>query len=124
MVTPDDMRVRFIGYGAYSLDIEVYAYLRCQSQGAFLAIAEDLLLRSMDTVKESGTSFAFPSQVNYLTRDASLDSTQRAEREAEVEQWRQRGKLPFPDFGDEDPEMLEDTLDYPPRGSPRYTPRF
>ena len=114
----DDMRVRFIGYGAYSLDIEIYVYLRCQSQPSFRAIAEDVYLRIMDIVNDSGTSFAFPSQVNYLGRDPGLDAEQRAEKEQEVEQWRQRGKLPFPEFEEEHEDAVRDTLDYPPKGAP------
>ncbi len=123
MVSPERLRVRFIGYGAYSLDLEIYAYLKCQTQDSYLAIAEDLLLRVMDIVNQGGTAFAFPSQVNYLGRDAELDAEQREEREAEVTQWRQRGKLPFPDLEEEDLDRLEGTLDYPPRGSPHYNPR-
>jgi MscS family membrane protein len=115
--SPDDMRTRFTGYGAYSLDIEIYVYLRCQTQRSFRAISEDLLLRILNIVNESGTGFAFPSQVNYLSRDTGLDVEQRAAREHEVEQWRQRGKLPFPEFEEEQEDALRDTLDYPPRGS-------
>jgi MscS family membrane protein len=115
--SPDDMRVRFIGYGAYSLDIEIYVYLRCQTQRSFRAISEDLLLRMLDIVNESGTGFAFPSQVNYLSRDRGLDADQRTAREQEVEQWRERDKLPFPEFEEEQEDALRNTLDYPPRGS-------
>jgi MscS family membrane protein len=120
MTSSDRMRARFTGYGAYSLDIEINVYLRCQTQDSFRAISEDLLLRIMEIVKASGTSFAFPSQVNYLSRDSGLDADQRETSEQEVEQWRQRGKLPFPDFEEEKKDMLDATLDYPPRGSPDY----
>jgi MscS family membrane protein len=119
--SPDDMRTRFTGYGAYSLDIEIYVYLRCQTQRSFRAISEDLLLRILDIVNESGTGFAFPSQVNYLSRDRGLDADQRTSREQEVEQWRQRDKLPFPEFEEEQEDALRDTLDYPPRGSSQRT---
>ena len=117
MTSPDDMRTRFSGYGAYSLDIEVFVYLCCQTQRSFRAISEDLLLRILDIVNESGTGFAFPSQVNYLSRDSGLDADQRMAIEKEVEQWRERGKLPFPEFEEEQEDALRDTLDYPPRGS-------
>lgn len=120
-VSPDDMRTRFLGYGAYSLDIELYAYLRCQTQRSFRAISEDLLLRILDIVNESGTGFAFPSQVNYLSRDGGLDADLRTAREQEVEQWRQRDKLPFPEFEEEQEDAFRDTLDYPPRGSSQRT---
>jgi MscS family membrane protein len=123
MVSPDRLRVRFTGYGAYSLDLEIYAYLKCQTQDRYLAISEDLMLRVMELVKEAGTAFAFPSQVNYLGRDGGVDVAQREQREVEVRQWRQRDKLPFPDFDEEDVDQFGDTLDYPPRGSPHCMPR-
>ena len=46
-----------------------------------------------------------------------LDADLRTAREQEVEQWRQRDKLPFPEFEEEQEDALRDTLDYPPRGS-------
>jgi hypothetical protein len=42
-VTPAPARVRFVGYGAFSKDVEVFAYLYCQDQDTFLAIQEDIL---------------------------------------------------------------------------------
>jgi hypothetical protein len=38
-----------------------------------------------------------------------------------VESWRARNKLPFPEFEEEERERLEDTLEYPPKGSPDHT---
>jgi len=61
-VTPAPARVRFVGYGAYSKDLEVFAYLDCTDHDVFLAIQEDILLRMEDIVNEAGSSFAFPSQ--------------------------------------------------------------
>ena len=73
-VTPAPARVRFVGYGAYSLDLEIFAYLYCRDQDTFLKIQEDLLLRIADIVKECGTAFAFPSQTTYFTRDKPADA--------------------------------------------------
>ncbi len=123
MVTPDPARVRFIGYGEYSLDIEIFAYIRCQDQNTFLAIQEDILLRTGDIVKEAGTNFAFSSQRVHLGRDTSLDAERRSEAEAQVKHWRIQSELPFPEFDEEQRERLQDTLDYPPKGSPDYQPR-
>jgi MscS family membrane protein len=117
-VTPDPARVRFIGYGAYSKDIEIFCYLLCREQNEFLAIQEDLLLRMEDIIKQAGSGFAFPSQTAYLTRDAGLDSTRREEAETEVGHLRFTGKLPFPEFDEEERQQLKDILDYPPKGSP------
>jgi MscS family membrane protein len=123
MVTPDPARVRFLGYSAYSKDVEIFCYLRCMEQNEFLAIQEDVLLRVEDIIKEAGSGFAFPSQTAYLARDAGLDDKRRSVAETEVEHLRFTGKLPFPEFDEEEREQLEDILDYPPRGSPDYKPR-
>ncbi len=42
--------------------------------------------------------------------------------EAEVEAWRSKGILPFPEFPIEQREQLLDTLDFPPEGSPNARP--
>lgn len=123
MVTPDPARVRFVGYGAFSLDVEVFAYLRCQDHNVFLAIQEDILLRMADIIRDSGTGFAFPSQTLYVSRDTGVDAARAAKAEEAVEDWRDRGRLPFPNF---DPGLrweMEDILDYPPRGAYGYRPR-
>jgi MscS family membrane protein len=65
-VLEEPMRVRFVGYGAYSLDLEIFAYLVCSDQDTFLAIQEQILLRIADIVKACGADFAFPSQTTYL----------------------------------------------------------
>jgi MscS family membrane protein len=111
-----------VGYGPYAKDIEIFCYLRCTEQNEFLAIQEDLLLRIEDIVKESGSGFAFPSQTAYLARDSGIDAEKADEAEAAVAGWRSTGKLPFPEFEEEERERLEDLLDYPPRGSPGYRP--
>jgi MscS family membrane protein len=123
MVTPDPARVRFTGYGDYSKDVEIFAYLICQDQNTFLAIQEDILLRMEDIINTAGSGFAFPSQTAYLSRDRGLDGERISESVAEVEQWRARGKLPFPEFEDQQREQIKDVLDYPPEGSPGHQPR-
>ena len=72
-VMEEPARVRFIGYGAYSLDLEIFAYLVCSDQDTFLAIQEEILLRIADIVKACGADFAFPSQTTYL----EMSGTQR-----------------------------------------------
>lgn len=120
MVIPDPARVRFVSYGTYSKDVDIFAYLRCVDQNDFLAIQEDILLRMEDIISAAGTGFAFPSQTTYLTRDTGLDTEQCGKAEDQVDQWRDRDKLPFPEFEEEERERLEDVLDYPPKGSPDY----
>ena len=123
MVTPDPARVRFVGFAAYSLDVDIFAYLRCVNQDTFLAVQEDLFLRMADIVSEAGSGFAFPSQTAYFARDAGLDDDRAATAESRVSEQRAAGKLPFPEFDEDDRERLEDILDYPPKGAHGYQPR-
>ncbi|WP_455241463.1 mechanosensitive ion channel family protein [Petrachloros mirabilis] len=119
-VTPVPARVRLIGYGPYSKNVEVFAYLDCKDYDTFLAIQEDVLLRMEDVVKEAGSGFAFPSQTAYVTRDKGIDLQLQGAAESEVDKWRASGKLPFPEFDAEDRRRLDNVLDYPPKGSPDY----
>jgi len=121
-VAPEPARVRFIGFGDFSKDIEIFCYLLCREQSEFLAIQEDLLLRIEDIIREAGSGFAFPSQTAYLARDTGLDAKLREEAETNVGHLRFTGKLPFPEFDEEERQQLKDTLDYPPKGSPDYQP--
>ena len=95
-VSPDPARARFIGFGAYSLDVEIFAYVLSADYNAYLGILEDLNLRIMDIIEEAGTGFAFPSQTTYLGRDKPMDATRRDAAEREVEAWRSQQSLPFP----------------------------
>ena len=97
-VHPEPARARFIGLGTSSLDIEVFAYVMTRDSAEFLGIQEDILLRIMDVVEESGAAFAFPSQTLYLGRDHAPDDTKSQAAEAVVRKWREEGALPFPDF--------------------------
>jgi MscS family membrane protein len=122
-VDPDPARVRFKAFGAYSLDLEVFAYVRTRDYDEYLEIAEDLNLRIMDIVEASGTGFAFPSQTLYLGRDAGLDEERVAEAEARVRSWRERGELYLPRFPREAVIGLAGSLDYPVAGSPHHRAR-
>jgi hypothetical protein len=63
------------------------------------------IIRSPE-VRDPGTSFAFPSQVHYIARDQGVYAA------------RTQGRLPFPEFAPEYRWGRQNTLDYPPRGSP------
>ncbi|MGK7917999.1 MAG: mechanosensitive ion channel family protein [Prochloraceae cyanobacterium] len=118
----ESARVRFVKYGDYSKDVEIFAYVNTGQWTEFLGIQEDVLLRVNDIVEAAGTDFAFPSQTTYLSRDSGLDSERSRMAEAEVQAWRSKGMLPFPEFPPEQSEQLRNTLDFPPKGSPSARP--
>ena len=110
-------RVRFTGFGDFSLDITIRAYVNTNNFDKFLGVQEDLLFRIGEIVKDSGSGFAFPSSTTYIARDDSPDAARRKEIESELERWRNEKSLPFPDLPRERIKDLRNSLDYPPRGS-------
>ncbi|MDH3784158.1 MAG: mechanosensitive ion channel family protein [Acidobacteriota bacterium] len=116
-VTNDPARVRFAGFGASSLDIDVLTYVKTTDYAEFLAIREDIYLRFIDVVNQSGTGFAFPSQTLYLGRDDGLDGERTAAAEQTVAAWRDRSELPFPDLSESMVDALDGSAEYPPQGS-------
>ena len=63
------VRVRFLRFGASSLDIEIFAYMFASDWNKFLEIQEELLYGIMDMVEKVGTTIAFPTQTLYLESD-------------------------------------------------------
>jgi MscS family membrane protein len=113
----DSARARLIGLGSSSRDIEVVAYVMTRDWSEFLAIQEDVLLRIIDIVQQSGTAFALPSQTLYLSRDSGLDTERATLAEAQVRHWRDEGQLPFPNFTVEQIAQIRGSVVYPPKGS-------
>lgn len=114
----DPIRVRFVEYGDYSLNVAIRVYFRTTDYSEFLAIQEDILLRIMKVVGKAGTGFAFPSRTLYLGRDGGLDKEQQEDAEKQVREWAAAHTLPFPDIPEDQRRKITDTLDYPPEGSP------
>jgi MscS family membrane protein len=97
----ESIRVRFVGYGAYSLDVEIFAMIRTSDWATFLAIQEDVLLKVMDVVGASGCGFAFPSQTHYVTTDGGMDAEVRQRAEEQVRGLRASGGLTVAGFLEE-----------------------
>src|ERR1700686_455425 len=95
------------------MNLEMFCYVLTRNGAEFLEIQEDLLLRIMDIVEASGTSFTFPSRVVYLGRDPGLDKDKAAAVSREVQRWRENGKLPFPDYAPSDISEFSNSLPYP-----------
>ena len=119
-VTPDPARIRFVGFGAYSLDLELFAYVNTSDWSEFLGIREDIYLRVMEIIEASGTGFAFPSQTLYLGKDEGLSAQRGREVAEEVQRWRERSEIFLPNFPPERIAAIENTLAYPAEGSPEH----
>jgi MscS family membrane protein len=68
-------RVRVVGFGDWSIKLEVYAYVGATEVPKFLVIQQELALAIIDLVRSSGTDFAFPSRTVYLSNEADAVPT-------------------------------------------------
>ena len=57
--------MRFIGVGAYSLDVEVAAYVSVSNNDEYLAIQQELLIKMLQAVQHAGTALAVPLQESF-----------------------------------------------------------
>ncbi len=99
-VWQEGWRVRFVGYGASSQDIEVACYLNTNEFGVFTAIREEILMDLGDIVSQAGAEFAYPSQTIYVGKDSQADSKKAKQARVLVEQRREDGELCIPEIPD------------------------
>ena len=116
-VETSSARIRLIGIGQSSLDLEAFAFILTQDFGEFAAIREDLLFRIMSIVHEAGSGFAFPSRTVYLGRDPGIDDQKAEVAVQQVEKWRDDKQLPFPDFAAPEISSFRGSIEYPPADS-------
>jgi MscS family membrane protein len=103
----DSVRARFVGYGDWSLDVELHALAETSDFADFLAIQEDVLLRVMDVVYEAGCGFAFPAEMQYDAATSPVDQERVSRAEASVAEWRRRDALRAAGFLDTRPHAAE-----------------
>jgi MscS family membrane protein len=68
-IWPDTVVVRFVSFGASSLDIEVMAWFRTTDYNVFRDCQQDALLGFMRVVEAEGSSFAFPTRTVHLVTE-------------------------------------------------------
>jgi MscS family membrane protein len=66
---PDTVVVRFAGFGASSLDVEVMAWFLTTDYNEFRDCRQDALLGFMRVVEGEGSSFAFPTRTVHLVTE-------------------------------------------------------
>jgi MscS family membrane protein len=62
----ETIRVRFFRFGAFSLDVEIFAYLSSDQWESFLETQQEMLLEVMEIVERSGAVIALPSQTVHV----------------------------------------------------------
>ncbi len=112
-VETKSVRVRLIDISGSSLTLEVFAYILTRDFNEFAAIREDLLLRIMDVLEDSGGGLALPSQTLYLSRDSGVAKEKVENAVKKIADLRDGKQLPFPDFHQDDIAALKGSIEYP-----------
>jgi MscS family membrane protein len=110
------VRVRLVDITAGAHTVEIFCYILTQDFNEFAAVREDLLLRMIDLVEESGTDLAHPSQTLYVAHDseAEKDKKEKADQAAKkIAELRDGKQLPFPDFSEEHISSFRGSIDCP-----------
>jgi len=69
------VRVQFFRLGAFSLDVDIFAYLFARDWNHFLEIQEELLFSVTEIVSRAGAEIAFPSQTMYVPNVPAVQQT-------------------------------------------------
>jgi MscS family membrane protein len=107
------VRVRLTDIAGASLNVEVVSYILTRDFDEFTAIREDLLLRIMDVMEDTGGGLALPSQTLYLSRDAGVEKEKADNAVKKIAALRDGKQLPFPDFHEEDISSFKGSIQYP-----------
>jgi MscS family membrane protein len=70
-IWPEVVVVRFVGFGASSLNIDIMAWFLTTDWNEFQTIRQDLFLEFMAIVENAGSSFAFPTQTVHVANFAN-----------------------------------------------------
>jgi MscS family membrane protein len=117
------VRVRLTDIAGTSLSVEVFAYILTRDFNEFAAVREDVLLRMMDIMEDSGGGLALPAQTLYLSRDAGVEKEKADNAVKKIAELRDGKQLPFPDFHEEDISSFKGSIEYPqPESAVRKPP--
>ena len=117
------VRVRLTDIAGTALNVEVLSYILTRDFNEFAAVREDLLLRIMDVMEDSGGGLALPSQTLYLSRDSGVEKEKAENAVKKIAELRDGKQLPFPDYHEEDISSFKGSIEYPqPESAVRKQP--
>jgi len=106
------LRVRFTGFGDYSLNIDINCYINTADFNENLAVAEDLNLRIMEIISEAGSEIAIPTSIEHQTTVHKPDDSARKKVEETVSKWRDKSGL-VPGLTTEQIAEIKNTIPFP-----------
>ncbi len=73
-IEPGSCRVRVMSFVGAAYQMELFAYGKTGDWAQFTGIRQDVILKIAEIVEASGTQFAAPTQLAYLSRDKGVDA--------------------------------------------------
>jgi MscS family membrane protein len=121
-VETNSVRVRLTDIAGAAHTAEAYCYILTRDYNGYAAVREDLLLRIMDIVEDSGSGLAAPSQTLYIGRDTGIEKEKADNSVKKIADLRDAKQLPFPDHEAKDIASFKGSIEYPqPESAVRKT---
>ena len=95
-IEPKTCRVRAMNFVGAAYQMELFAYGKTGDWAEFTAIRQDVILKIAEIVEASGTRFAAPTQLTYLSRDKGIDAEKAKDIVGRVTELRARDVVKFP----------------------------
>jgi len=74
MIDEEASRVRFLEFGEYAQEIELYVYIRTQDFAEYLQYREDINLSLTNIIESSGTHLVVPTRTTYFENTSPISS--------------------------------------------------
>lgn len=113
MIEEEPVRVRLMGVGEYSFNINMMAYISCRDHEEFMAVQEDILFSMLTQVYSVGAKIAHSTQYQLFDKVSTDNQEQKRKAELVVAQWHEEQAFPFPDFSYEYKFEIKNTIMYP-----------
>ena len=74
MIDEETSRVRFLEFGEYAQEIELYVYIRTQDFVEYLQYREDINMSIANIIESSGTQLVVPTRTTYFENTSPISS--------------------------------------------------
>jgi MscS family membrane protein len=91
----ETFRVRVMSFAGAAFQVELFAYVKTEDWLEFTAIRQQVILNIAEIVEASGTGFAAPTQLAYLSKDKGIDAQRANDRVSSVNEARAGDVLRF-----------------------------
>lgn len=95
-IEPETCRVRVTSFVGAAFQLELFAYVQIGDWAKFTVIRQDVILKIAEIAEASGTRFAAPTQLAYLSRDAGFDAEKTNNAASSTTELRASDSFRFP----------------------------